>query len=181
MSDVCIKFFWFKIEGGPPSKLCTRAPETLLRHWWAAKALHRKELETIEYTRYGKRSCLALYCIENVNLYRSGRTSRSEVVSSAYYRCVLIFYQLLTLNTVSLLKPWKTRLVIIFAMLNPQKIWHEHLTDISTSHVRCSHFTLRNPKKSFFNIIILILFGTRCIHRELGVIAVVILTLQLSR
>ena len=37
-------------------------------------------------------------------------------------------------------------------MLNPEKIWHEHLTDLSTSPVRCSHFTLGNPKESFFNI-----------------------------
>ena len=39
-------------------------------------------------------------------------------------------------------------------MLKPEKIWYEHLTDLSTSLDRCSHFTLGNPKKSFFNIII---------------------------
>ena len=34
-------------------------------------------------------------------------------------------------------------------MLNPEKIWHEHLKDLSTSPVRCSHFTLGNPKCHF--------------------------------
>jgi len=42
-------------------------------------------------------------------------------------------------------------------MLNPEKILHEHLTDLSTSPVRRSHFTWGNPKKSFFNTIIHIL------------------------
>ena len=36
-----------------------------------------------------------------------------------------------------------------FSMLNPEKIWHGNLTDLSTLPVRCSHFTLGNPKKSF--------------------------------
>jgi len=36
-----------------------------------------------------------------------------------------------------------------FGMLNPEKIWHEHFTDLSTSPVRCSHFTLGNPKSHF--------------------------------
>jgi len=31
-------------------------------------------------------------------------------------------------------------------MLNPEKIWHDYLTDLSTSPARCSHFTLGNPK-----------------------------------
>ena len=39
-------------------------------------------------------------------------------------------------------------------MLNLKKVWHEHLTDLSSLPVRCDRFTLRNPKKSFFNIII---------------------------
>jgi len=39
-------------------------------------------------------------------------------------------------------------------MLNPEKISHEHLTDLSISLARCSHFTLGNPKKSLFNIFI---------------------------
>jgi len=38
-------------------------------------------------------------------------------------------------------------------MLNPKKIWHENLTDLSTSPVRCSHFTLVNPKKSFSTVL----------------------------
>ena len=38
-------------------------------------------------------------------------------------------------------------------MLNPEKIWHEDLTDLSTSRVRCSHFTLVNPKSHFSSIL----------------------------
>ena len=38
-------------------------------------------------------------------------------------------------------------------MLNPEKMWHEHLTDFSTLPVICSHFTLRNPKKSFSTLL----------------------------
>ena len=30
-------------------------------------------------------------------------------------------------------------------MLNPEKIWHKRITDLSTSLVRCSHLTLGNP------------------------------------
>ena len=41
---------------------------------------------------------------------------------------------------------------IMFGVLNPDNIWHENLTLLSTSPVRCSHFTLGNPKKSFFNV-----------------------------
>ena len=48
-------------------------------------------------------------------------------------------------------------ILILFGMLNPEKIWHEHLTDLPNPPVRCSHFTLGNQKKSFFNIIIHIL------------------------
>jgi len=43
---------------------------------------------------------------------------------------------------------------MIFGMLNRQKIWHENLTDLSTSPVRFSHFTLGNTKKVIFNSII---------------------------
>jgi len=35
---------------------------------------------------------------------------------------------------------------MIFGMLNPETIWHEKLTDLSTSHARYSHFTLGNLK-----------------------------------
>jgi len=35
-------------------------------------------------------------------------------------------------------------------MLNSEKIWRTDLTDLSTSAVRCRHFTFGNPKKSFF-------------------------------
>jgi len=52
-------------------------------------------------------------------------------------------------------KNWPS--LIFFGMLNPEKILHENVTDLSTSPVRCSHFTLGNPKNSFFNIIIHIL------------------------
>ena len=38
---------------------------------------------------------------------------------------------------------------MISGVLNPEKIWHENLIDLFTSLVRCSHFTLGNPKKSF--------------------------------
>ena len=44
--------------------------------------------------------------------------------------------------------------VMIFGMLNPEKIWHQWLVHFPTSPVYCSHFTLENPKKSFFNSII---------------------------
>ena len=37
--------------------------------------------------------------------------------------------------------------------LNPEKIWHENLTDLSTSPVRYSHFTLGSPKMSFSTIL----------------------------
>ena len=38
---------------------------------------------------------------------------------------------------------------MIFGTLNLEKISDENLTHLSTSLVRCSHFTLGNPKKSF--------------------------------
>ena len=43
---------------------------------------------------------------------------------------------------------------MIFGVLNPEKIWHQQLIHLPTSPVHCSHFTLGNPKKSFFNSII---------------------------
>ena len=43
---------------------------------------------------------------------------------------------------------------MIFGVLNPEKIWHQQLVHLPTSPVYCSHFTLGNPKKSFFNRII---------------------------
>jgi len=36
-----------------------------------------------------------------------------------------------------------------FWLLNSEKIVHENLTDLSTSPVRCSYFTVGNPKKVF--------------------------------
>ena len=43
---------------------------------------------------------------------------------------------------------------MIFGTLNPEKIWHENLTDLSISPVSCSHLILGNLKKVIFNIII---------------------------
>ena len=43
---------------------------------------------------------------------------------------------------------------MIFGVLNPEKIRHQWLVHFPTSPVYCSHFTLGNPKKSFFNSII---------------------------
>ena len=40
-------------------------------------------------------------------------------------------------------------------MLISEKIWHEHLTDLSTSLVRCSHFTLGNPKSHFSTLLLI--------------------------
>jgi len=38
-------------------------------------------------------------------------------------------------------------------MLNPEKIRYEHLTDLSASPLRCSHFTLGNPKSHFLTLL----------------------------
>jgi len=51
-------------------------------------------------------------------------------------------------------------------MLNPEKISLEHLTQLSTLPVTCSLFTLGNPKKSFFNMIIHILQIIYIIRRK---------------
>ena len=45
-------------------------------------------------------------------------------------------------------------ILMIFGVLNPEKIWHQQLVHLLTSPVYCSHFTLGNPKKSVFNSII---------------------------
>jgi len=47
---------------------------------------------------------------------------------------------------------------MIFGKLNPEKIWYENFTDLSTSSVRCSHFTLGNEKNVIFNSLILIIY-----------------------
>jgi len=57
------------------------------------------------------------------------------------------FYFLITIKNYPIL--------IIFGMLNPEEIWHKHLTDLSTSPVRCSHFFLGSPKKSFLTVLFL--------------------------
>jgi len=46
---------------------------------------------------------------------------------------------------------------MIFGKFNPEKISHENLTDLSTSPVRCSHFTLGNPKKSLTTVLVIYL------------------------
>jgi len=50
---------------------------------------------------------------------------------------------------------------MIFGVLDPDKIWHALLTDLSTSHVRCSHFTLGSPESHFqqyYSYILLIIY-----------------------
>ena len=42
---------------------------------------------------------------------------------------------------------------MFFGTLYFKKIWHENLTDLFTSPVRCSQFTLGNPKKSFSTVL----------------------------
>jgi len=44
-------------------------------------------------------------------------------------------------------------MLMIFGTFNPEKISNKNLTDLSTSPVRCSHFTLGNPKKSFLTVL----------------------------
>jgi len=41
---------------------------------------------------------------------------------------------------------------MIQGMLNHEKIWHANLNDLSTSPVRCSHFTLGNQKIIFCSV-----------------------------
>ena len=50
----------------------------------------------------------------------------------------------------------KQLILIIFDMLNPEKF--DMNTDLFTSPVRCSHFTLGNPKKSHFSTLLFIYF-----------------------
>jgi len=45
---------------------------------------------------------------------------------------------------------------MIFGVLNPEKIWHYQLVPLPTLPVYCSHFTLRNPKKSYFSTVLFI-------------------------
>ena len=44
---------------------------------------------------------------------------------------------------------------MIYGTLNPEKIWHENLTDLSTSPVICSHFTLGDPKTPFLTVLVI--------------------------
>ena len=43
-----------------------------------------------------------------------------------------------------------------FGVLCPEKIWHEHLTPLSTSPVRCSCFTFGNPKSQFSTVLFIL-------------------------
>jgi len=43
---------------------------------------------------------------------------------------------------------------MIFGVWNSEKIWHQQIIHLPTLPVYCDHFTLGNPKKSFFNSII---------------------------
>jgi len=42
---------------------------------------------------------------------------------------------------------------MIFGLWNSEVIWHQQLIHLPTLPVYCNHFTLGNPKKSFFNSI----------------------------
>ena len=42
---------------------------------------------------------------------------------------------------------------MIFGVWNPEKIWRRYLVQLTSLPVYCNHFTLGNPKKSFFNSI----------------------------
>jgi len=53
-----------------------------------------------------------------------------------------------------------------FWLLNPEKILHEHLADLSSLPVRCSHFTLGNPKKVIFQQYTLQIIYVRLISEE---------------
>jgi len=70
--------------------------------------------------------------------------------TTAFYKCpknVHLLYYFLN-NCVK-----KYPILMIFGTLNPEKIWHENLTGLSTSPVTCSYFTLKNPKKSFSTVL----------------------------
>ena len=68
-------------------------------------------------------------------------------------------YFLITLSKIN-------RFILNFGMLNPEKIWHEYITDLPTSPVRCSHFTLGSPKNHFSTLLLIyfrsfMLFGKK--------------------
>ena len=44
---------------------------------------------------------------------------------------------------------------MIFGVLNPDKIWHEHFTHLFTSPVRCSHCTMGNAKNHFTTVLLI--------------------------
>jgi len=55
---------------------------------------------------------------------------------------------------------------MISCTLNNEKIWDEHLTDLSTSPLICIHFTLGNPKKSFSTVLLIHTFDYLCYLRR---------------
>ena len=44
-------------------------------------------------------------------------------------------------------------ILMIFGVLNPEKIWHQKLVLLPTSHIYCSHFTLGNSKSHFSTVL----------------------------
>jgi len=59
--------------------------------------------------------------------------------------CRLTFWRILTASNLYMPSSWPYRIRagpgegVTFCRLNPDKIWHEHLTHLSTLPVRCSH------------------------------------------
>ena len=45
---------------------------------------------------------------------------------------------------------------MLFGMFNHERILNKQLIDLSTSLVRCKHFTFGNPKKSFSTVLLII-------------------------
>ena len=89
-------------------------------------------------------------------IFRTDSMDSQTVTDTSEHIRFLIFY------TVSPKRQpfisWKTlskinRFYWFFCMLNPEKIWRENLTRLSISPVRCSYFTLVNPKKSFSTLL----------------------------
>ena len=70
---------------------------------------------------------------------------RSESGCTLYSKNVQLFIFCITVSNIS--SQWP--IVMIFGTLNPEKISCKRVTDLSTSPVRYSHFTLGNPTVIF--------------------------------
>jgi len=46
----------------------------------------------------------------------------------------------------------------VFGLSNSEKIWHQQLAHLPTSHVYCSQFTLENPKRHFSTVLFVLYF-----------------------